>query len=386
MGVKRIAVAVINDLVTDQRVRKTCNTMLTSGWEPVLFGRQLKGSLQIPRSYKVVRMRLPFTKGAKFYAIYNVTLFFRLLFLKTDAIWANDLDTLLACTLAARIKKKPLVYDSHEFFTEVPEIEHKPFVKKVWSAIEKWALPKTSGRITVNNSIAQLLEERYGFSFQVVRNIPEGQGQREQREQREQCLSKVEMRDKSGVTLNSNDLWLVLQGSGINVDRGAKELLEAVVQLKDVSLMIIGDGDVVPQLKRFVTKEGLSKRVLFLGKMPYDNMMNYTRLADVGVTLDKSTNVNYQYSLPNKLFDYIKAGVPVLASPLVEVQNIVESYNIGWVLLEHSVETIVKQVQELVDNRALVKEKADKTHLAINELNWENEATVITKILQDLND
>ena len=366
---KKIIVAVTNDLSTDQRVAKTCNTILEAGFNVDLIGRKLNNSLPISRPYSVKRMSLWFNKGALFYANYNLMLFFRLLFNKCQAIWANDLDTLLACYLAAKIKRIPVIFDSHEYFTEVPEIQHKPLVKKVWLFIEEAIVPRLQHCITVSESIAYLFYQKYQVKFNVVRNIP-----------MQQQLIEPNF-DLQSLGLNSNNTTLILQGSGINVDRGAEELLKALEVVEEVNLIIVGGGDVLTQLIDFVNSKQLQHRVKFYPRMPYLEMMCYTQLADIGVTLDKNTNINYQYSLPNKLFDYIHAEIPVLASPLVEVGKIISENNIGWVLKEHSVETIVKTLNEIVKDNNQIRIKKQYCIQVKKQYTWQMEADNIKQIL-----
>ncbi|MGZ4043852.1 MAG: glycosyltransferase, partial [Bacteroidia bacterium] len=155
---KIAAVSVINDLVTDNRVNKTCNVLLDSGYDVILIGRVLPASLPLPNwGFKTIRMNLLFKNGPLFYLFFNLRLFFKLLLLKTDLLFANDLDTLLPNYLVSKLKHIPLVYDSHELFTEVPELLNSPFKKKIWLSIEKRIVPRLKNCITVNSSIAKIL-------------------------------------------------------------------------------------------------------------------------------------------------------------------------------------------------------------------------------------
>lgn len=126
----------INDLVTDNRVHKICTTLEECGYEVRLIGRKLPGSLPLPAwSFGAERMSLLFKTGPLFYLFFNLRLFFRLLFKKADLLYANDLDTLLPNYLVAGIKNIPLIYDSHELFCEVPELQHSALKKKYGSAL-----------------------------------------------------------------------------------------------------------------------------------------------------------------------------------------------------------------------------------------------------------
>nr|MBP7409716.1 glycosyltransferase [Flavobacteriales bacterium] len=170
---KRAIVSVTNDLATDNRVHRTCMVLRELGYEVLLVGRLLDQSPALQRPYATKRMRLLFRKGPLFYAEYNVRLFFLQLSVGScQLLVANDLDTLLANFLVARLRGIELVYDTHEFYTEVPELVGRPRVRVVWLAIERWIFPKLKRIITVNGSIAQAYKERYGKEVAVVRNIP----------------------------------------------------------------------------------------------------------------------------------------------------------------------------------------------------------------------
>ncbi|MFN3874759.1 MAG: glycosyltransferase, partial [Flavobacteriales bacterium] len=195
----RAIVCVTNDLSTDNRVHRTCIVLRELGYEVLLVGRLLPGSLPLQRPYATKRMRLLFRKGPLFYAEYNLRLFLLLLFRKADLLVANDLDTLLACFLAQG--RRALVYDSHEYFTEVPELQGR-FARRVWLAIERWIFPKLKHVITVNDSIAREYKGRYGNQVAVVRNIP-----------MHRELGPLPSRKE--LDLPEDRFILILQGSGI---------------------------------------------------------------------------------------------------------------------------------------------------------------------------
>ena len=118
--------------------------------------------------------------------------------------------------------------------------------------------------------------------------------------------------------------------------------------------------------------------------MPFNELVNYTRCADLGLTLDKNTNINYRFSLPNKLFDYIQCGVPVLASDLIEVKKIIQHYNIGTIVKTIFPLDLAKAIHEIKgdDYRKQLWETNLKTAAA--QLNWENEQHELLKIFKQL--
>ncbi len=366
---KRIIVSVTNDLVTDQRVKKVCAFLHQLNYEVTLCGRMLKNSQSLENTpYKVKRFRLLFNKGPLFYACFNLRLWFFLISKKSEFLLANDLDTLLANAWIKRFKKdKILVYDAHEYFTEVPEIQNRPVVKKIWKWIEKQSLPLVDHFYTVNDSIAALYQKQTNKEVKVVRNISDPQ--------------KIKLSySKKELGLPDSKKIIIMQGAGINIDRGAEEALQAIKLVPNAVLAFVGDGDVIPQLKKKAETEGLNNQVLFFPKQPYDKLMNYTLHADVGLAIDKPTNLNYQLALPNKLFDYIHANIPIIASNLIEVKNIVKTYEIGLIIDSHSPEEIARQIKKIIQDEKLAKSLKINCEKAANALNWQNETHVLKSI------
>jgi glycosyltransferase involved in cell wall biosynthesis len=303
-----------------------------------------------------------------FYAAYNFRLFWYLLTHRATLLVSNDLDTLLANYAASRFKPLTrLVYDSHEYFTEVPELQDRPKVKRTWEAIENWILPKLQTVYTVNESIAELYREKYKKEIRVVRNVSPK-------------WSALNSLSKSELDIPENKFLIILQGAGINIHRGAEEAVEAMKTVEDAVLLIVGDGDVIDSLKKYVNDYGLQNKVIFYGKRPYSEMMNFTQHADVGLTLDKPTNLNYRFSLPNKVFDYIHAGTPVICTDLVEVARIVRKHNVGSVINELTPESLADRINYFIQHQDELAELKQNCQRAAEVENWEQE----TKVLEDI--
>ncbi|HQV38862.1 MAG: glycosyltransferase [Flavobacteriales bacterium] len=368
---KAALVSVTNDLATDNRVHRSCTVLVALGYEVLLVGRKLPASLPLERPYRTRRMRLLFNKGPLFYAEYNTRLFLFLLFSRSTLLLSNDLDTLLPNYLVARMRGKKLIYDTHEFYTEVPELVRRPRIRAVWLAIEQWIFPKLKTVITVNRSIAEQYHARYGNTVQVVRNIP-----------MKRDLGPMPSRE--ALQLPADKRILVMQGAGINVDRGAEEAVLAMRELPECLLLIIGGGDAWPVLEQLVKEHALQDRVRLLGKLPYERMMAYTRNADLGLTLDKDTNLNYRFSLPNKLFDYLHAGIPVLATDLPEVAGIVREFDCGVVLKQAEPGAIVQAVQQLLADPARISALRANATFAARKLDGEEETAKLRSILEHL--
>ena len=294
-----------------------------------------------------------------------------MLFNSSDLLFSNDLDTLLPNYLVSKLKRVDLIYDSHELFSEVPEIQDRPKVKGIWKWLEQTLLPRVKNMMTVNRSIAKTYKDWYGVDMAVHRNLP---------------LSKPESTpiSRKELDLPEDKKVIVLQGAGINVDRGAEEAVLAMKHLEEHVLLIIGSGDVLPTLKQMVQDHQLSDRVRIMGRIPYDEMMRYTSSADLGLSLDKDTNMNYRFSLPNKLFDYIQAGTPVLVSNLPELGKIVKEHRVGVVSDSHEPEQLAAQIRVFLDDSEQVAAANEACKVAAKELIWENERKALDDILDRL--
>lgn len=356
-----VAFSVTNCICYDQRVLKMAETVSILGCEITIIGRKRGECCENERiPFKTKRFKMFFNKGFLFYKFFNIRLFFYLLFHGFDILVANDLDTLLPNYLVARIKHLKLVYDSHEYFTGVPELNGRPFVKCVWTLIERSIFPHLKYVITVSDSIADLYEINYGIRPVVIRNLTPSS----------KALIPV-TREELGVP--ENHLLIILQGAGINIDKGGEELIDALRITENVSLIIAGSGDVIPELKNMVVKRDLSARVKFFPKMQWSDLMRITKSADAGLSLEKDTNINYRFSLPNKLFDYISAGIPVITGNLPEMRKIVESFDCGFIIHGITPDEISKAIITLRDNPELRNRLKQNSVTASGSLNWKNE-------------
>lgn len=364
---KRIILSVTNDFVDDQRVHRVATTLSEAGAEVLLVGCLFSDSLPvIDRPYAIHRMKLIFRKGFLFYANFNIRLFFFLLRNKADGLVSNDLDTLPANYFISKIKKIPLIFDSHEYFPEVPELIHRPIVKKIWTGIEKLFLPKIKYGYTVCKSIANIYKNNYQVNFDVVRNLP----------------FRINKNNNFKTLLPVESKKVIIYQGSLNIGRGIELVIDAMKYLENTLFIIAGEGDISKYLKEKVKKSGLENKINFTGKIPLKDLSSFTIQADLGISLEENLGLNYYFALPNKLFDYIQAWVPVLTSDFPEMSAIVKSYNIGLTSNERDPEKLADLLKKMLINEELRSVWKKNLVTAAEELCWENEKEKLLNIFR----
>lgn len=359
-----VQICLTGDLSIDYRVHKTAISLIKQGWHVQCISRNKKefGALS-NQPYQTKILKTLFKTGALFYAEYNVRLFFYLLLRSSQVVLSIDLDTLTGCFFATRIRNRRLVFDSHEYFPEVPELQHRPMIKSVWIGLERFLVPKVDKAYTVCESIANLYKDKYGKDFKVVRNLP---------------LAK-RLQNAKGA-LNDKRFKLVYQGA-VNLGRGIFETLDALKMLDDVVFVIVGAGDEINRVKEYVNKNELGSKVQMVGKVPFDELASYTQSADVGMCLLENIGLNYYYSLPNRIFDFALAGVPVLASRFPEIEKVVSGYGTGKLIDDLNAKTIADAIIEMQNDKEQYQQMVENSINASKELTWENEESILYSLI-----
>lgn len=367
---KKVIMAVTNDLLTDQRVDRSCCALSEAGYSVLLVGRWLKDSGPLlPRRYATLRMRLLFHKKVFFYAEYNLRLFLKLLFSDADLFYANDTDTLPACYLAARLRRKALFFDAHEMFPEVPELSARPRVKRFWEHIESHIFPRIGSKVhgsscTVCQSIADEYRRRYGISMAVVRNVPSATASPAE-------LSMPEIRQP----------YILYQGA-VNVGRGIEWMIDAMEFVDGFQFVVAGIGDLYDQLQGYASSKQWHKKVLFVGRLAPGQLRSLTLSAALGVVLMEKRGLNYYYSLPNRIGDFALAHVPVVASNFPEISRVVGRYQIGT-LVDCDETPDAKSLAGIVNSTLAVwqsmpeDEKSRRFEAAATDLSWERHDKIV---------
>ena len=348
---KKIIFTVFNDVSYDQRMIRICTSLANAGYSVLLVGRKPKNAIPFTQQpFGQKRLFVFFQSGLLLYTFFNIQLFFYLLFQKADIICAIDLDTILPCYFTSRLKKIKRVYDAHELFCEMKEIVTRPAIYKVWKRIEKFSVPAFIHGYTVNNIIANEFKKMYGVNYEIIRNIALF----------EQFTPPVK-----------KDPFIIYQGA-VNEGRSFETLIPAM-QWVNTTLIICGDGNFMTSAKALVEKYGLGQKIIFKGKLAPHELRQVTRSAAIGITLFDDTGTSNFYSLANRFFDYIHAGIPQLCADYPAYKEINNLYEIAVLTKDLSPESIAGQLNELLYNQELYNRLAANCVSARKSLNWQEE-------------
>lgn len=355
--VKKIVFTVTNDITYDQRMNRISNTLCEAGYQVTIIGFMKKRSVKtVAKPYHQVRFKMLFKKGKLFYFAYNFRLFWYLLFQKFDIYCGIDLDTLLPIYLVGKLKGKPIVYDAHEYFTELPEIVNRPLIKQSWLFLEKSLLPNIKNNYTVGGQIAQILSKKYGQPFEVIRNVP--------------LLNEATQKLRQ-------EPYILYQGA-LNVGRGLEPLMQAMSAI-DINLYIAGEGDLSNELRQFAGSLPHHNKIRFLGYLRPDELKTFTANATIGVNLVEHLGLSYYYSLSNKYFDYIHAGIPQITMAFPEYLQLNDQFNTAILIEDLEPISISNAINQLLNDKALYLKLQEQTVLAKQVLNWQAESLKLIK-------
>lgn len=362
-----VQICLTGDMSIDYRVHKTALSLINDGFEVYCISRYKPGFGQTASMpYQVVILPTCFKAGILFYLEFNVRLFFYLLLHGSRVVLSIDLDTLTGCRLATWIRRRPLVFDSHEYFPEVPEVAHRTVVKSIWLLAEKLFIPTVDKAYTVCSSIANIYTDKYRKHFDVVRNLP--------------LASRQEIMTKA----IDDERFVILYQGAINMGRGILETLDAMLLVDNVLLVIIGDGDQVAEVRCKIDQLKLHDKVHMLGKIPFSQLPAYTCSANAGLCLLENRGLNYYYSLPNRVFDFALAGVPIIASDFPEISAVVGGYGTGVLVQDLKPQSIVNAINRLKDDAEFYQLTVKNALSASKKLVWEKEESVLKAIFQSL--
>ena len=369
---RRILFTVTNDLQFDQRMRRICGTLSAAGYDVTLVGRKpIAPSTPLTQTpYTQIQLAgLIFSKGKLFYLEFNLRLLLFLLFKPCDAICSIDLDTSVPGIIAAKLRKKIHIFDAHELFTHVPEVARRPRIQAIWEKVQAFTFKHCDAAFTVGPAIAQYFTEKYHRPVEVVRNMPLAAPHNTQPDSdASQRFAAIE-----------NKKFILYQGA-LNEGRGLELLIQAMTNIP-CELVLAGEGDMSQPLRKLTQSLHLENKVHFLGMIPPHQLPDLTKLAYIGFNVSENVGLSYYLSLNNKFFDYTQSHLPSLINPYPEYKQLLLEFQVG-LLTEPTVESIIEQANELLNNQSLYQELKSQCIAASEKWTWEQETPKLLSIFE----
>ncbi|HET6255896.1 MAG TPA: glycosyltransferase [Puia sp.] len=362
---KRVFFTVTNDLNYDQRMIRICSSLTGAGFSVTLVGREDRRSLPLAqRPFRQHRLKMWMRRGVLFYLEYHFRLFFYLLGRKMDAICAIDLDSILPCYLVSQLRRIPRLYDAHELFCEMQEVASRPFIHRIWKAVERFTVPAFRRGYTVNEQIAGEFRQMYGVEYAVIRNLP--------------VLEAVGVAGERPLA----GRYILYQGA-VNEGRCFETLIPAMRQV-NAPLLICGEGNFLGKARELVAQHGLQEKIIFKGAVRPEELRSITRSAWCGITLFDRQGLSNYYSLANRFFDYMHAGIPQVAMNYPAYREINNCYPIAVLIDKPGVQEVADALNELLTNPGLYESLSEGCKQARLRYNWQEEEKIVIRLYQQV--
>ncbi|MGV3538819.1 MAG: glycosyltransferase [Rufibacter sp.] len=358
---KTVVFTVTTDLSHDQRMQRIATTLAEAGFEVTLVGRLLPSSPQLaPASYQQIRFKCFFRKGPLFYLEYNLRLILWFTAHKFELYGTVDADTAFAGLVTTWWRRKPLIYDAHELFPELPEVVNRPLVQKVWRWLEQKAFSRATLAYTVSGSLVHYFQQQNHREVKLIRNMP--------------------LR-KPVIGGSAQPPYFIYQGA-LNEGRGLEATIHAMLQV-DAQLLICGDGPLRSELEQLVQVLRLESKVRFQGNVPPTELVSLTQKAYAGIMLLENKGLSYYYSLANKFFDYVQAGIPQVCVPFPEYQTLIGEHEVA-LLVEARPEPIQAALNTLLQDQVVYERLRRNCLQARENWVWEEEGTRLVQLYNQL--
>jgi glycosyltransferase involved in cell wall biosynthesis len=363
---KKIFISVTNDLNQDQRMHRICNSLVDAGHDVSLVGRAKRNSADLLiQRFDQKRLKCFFERGVLFYLEYNIRLLVFLMIRPIDIIYSVDLDTLAAGGLVSILRRKKLIYDAHEYFVEVPELENSILKKRLWNLVARLFISSSDLNITVNKELAEVLKIEYGHEFEVIRSVP-------------LFVERQQVSEKK---------MIILYQGVLNKGRGLEQAIKWISSSKEnIELHIVGEGDLSHRLRALKSEIDLDDKVRFLGWKSPQELDEITKTAWLGLNLLDGSSLNYKYSLANKFFNYMHAGVPSVNMNFPVYRRYCSKYNVGICISDLDPETIGREITSLITDHIKYQEMVRATKTVSKEHSWQEEEVRLIQIINKMMD
>jgi len=370
----RTVVFEIGDIQTDGRCRNIAESIMRWGSSVTFIGPADGDGGEELNGITIIRLRVITWLGSKvMYMHYWIRSFWRGVNVRPSLIVAEDLYSLPAALAVKFFTGAKILYDSKELYFAVASLHNRPVTQWFWTTIERLGIRYVDGVITSGERDSDLIAERYGIPHPVtINNHPP---RRLQKGDAGILRKTYGIPDEFAIFLYQG--WL-LRG------RGLFHLIEFTAAIDRAFLVIMGDGSIRRELENVIREKFVSDRVLFTGALPYEKMLEYTPGADIGCALIEDLGMSYRHARPNKMFEYIQAGVPVLVSSMAAMKEVVDKWQVGIAVDPGDKSEIITAAKKFIEDRDFYEKCVENCEKAATVFHWGEEEGKLCELLDSI--
>jgi len=371
---KKACMVVWTDMVHDARVSKEAESVADSGYDVTVFGIHVEGKTKKTERKngflikRLTKTEIPFIERKKKNRnIFDIAILIMLRMVdqvkiikkayseNADIYHAHDINVLPAVWLAAKLRKKPIIYDAHELSTSREGYKSiAGFIKR----LESFLIKRVNGVIATTDMRADVMANDYAIDKPlVIQNMPEYY----------KAEKKDVIRDTYNIPANSK---IILYQGGLQVGRGLDRILDVAALVCDAYFVFVGAGNLKASLIDKSEEKGISDRVIFIDAVPFEELVDFTCSADLGIHLLENTCLNHYTTDSNKLFEYIMAGLPLVISDFPEIRKVVEKYKVGELVDPENLDNVKYAILAITEDDNRRRYFSNNALSAAKELNW----------------
>ena len=368
---KKVLITFLGNINYDTRCKNLFDTLSANNFEVEFIGFDwlTKGFTEIQGKASIYKLKKGFL-SISFYLKFIWQLKLKLLSTRASIIFAEDIYTLPLIVLFGKLKRAKIYYDSRELFGYLAGLKDKKFKQSFWKWIEKFFIRKADHVLVTGSMDADFLKKEYDLkNILLLRNLPRYY----------KPEKKIDLHSRLQVVKSKK---IILYQGILLKGRGIEKVFDVLKELPDHIFIIAGGGEFEDYYKSLSEEMKLIDQVYFLGKLTQNDLPKVTASVDVGVSLIENLSKSYYYALPNKLFEYIMAEVPVVVSNLPQMKQIIEKYDVGFAVDIDNRNELITAIKKLTKDKSLYESKKQNCHIASQELNWEKEVTSLLQTLK----
>ncbi len=367
---KKVLITFLGNINYDTRCKNLFDTFSTNSFdvEFIGFDWMTKGFTEERGNISIFKLRKGFF-SLPFYLKFIWHIKLKLFSTKASIIFAEDIYTLPFVVIFGKLKRAKIYYDSRELFGHLAGLKDKKLKQSFWKWIEKICIKKVDYVMVTGQLDGEFLKKEYGINNLILlRNLPRYY----KPETNFSLQSYIQIKPEKKIILYQG---VLLKG------RGIEKVFSVMKEFPDHVFVIAGGGEYESYYQNLAEQMNLTDQVFFIGKLTQEDLPKVTASADIGVSLIENISTSYYYALPNKLFEYIMAEVPVIVSNLPQMKEVVEKFDVGFAVDIETRDELVTAIKKLSDDKQFYESKRHNCQIASQELNWEKEVTTLLKTI-----